>query len=180
MRETGQLIGPAVAGGLMMLSSPQLVLAVNAVSFAASALLVSRLRGRLNAPEFEETEETGPTTVRDVLSSFFRIVTMRSTRVPGSRKPATPMTSFTFTDIARMPRGIAGARPDPPVDESLLTVMGSFSSTAVRRPRLTAISGAANEEAARQSGYARPGERVYLITEAPSPSPSPPAATPAP
>ena len=41
-------------------------------------------------------------------------------------------------------------------------------------------SGAANEEEARLNGYARVGERVYLITEAPSPSPSPPAATPAP
>jgi len=41
-------------------------------------------------------------------------------------------------------------------------------------------SGAANEEEARQNGYARAGERVYLITEAPSPSPTPPATTPAP
>ena len=49
-----------------------------------------------------------------------------------------------------------------------------------RKDVLSTTSGAANEEAARQSGYARPGERVYLITEAPSPSPSPPAATPAP
>jgi cell division protein FtsB len=41
-------------------------------------------------------------------------------------------------------------------------------------------SGAANEEEARLNGYARVGERVYLITEVPSPSPSPPAVTPAP
>ena len=41
-------------------------------------------------------------------------------------------------------------------------------------------SGAANEEEARLNGYARVGERVYLITEAPSPSPAPPDATPAP
>ena len=41
-------------------------------------------------------------------------------------------------------------------------------------------SGAANEEEARQNGYARPGEKVYLVTEAPSPSPVAPAATPAP
>ena len=40
-------------------------------------------------------------------------------------------------------------------------------------------SGAANEEEARKNGYARSGERVYLITEAPSPSPSS-GATPAP
>jgi len=49
-----------------------------------------------------------------------------------------------------------------------------------RKDVLSTTSGAANEEAARQNGYARPGERVYLITEAPSPSPSAPAATPAP
>jgi cell division protein FtsB len=41
-------------------------------------------------------------------------------------------------------------------------------------------SGAANEEEARLNGYARVGERVYLITEVPTPSPSPPAVTPAP
>ncbi|HEY8854665.1 MAG TPA: hypothetical protein VIN12_05265 [Candidatus Dormibacteraeota bacterium] len=51
-----------------------------------------------------------------------------------------------------------------------------------RKDVLSMTSGAANEEEARQNGYARIGERVYLITEAPSPSPSPspPAATPAP
>src|SRR4051794_18255317 len=68
VRETGQLIGPAVAGGVMMLGSPQLVLAVNAVSFAASALLVGRLKGRLNPVERDDTQAAdGPTTVRDVL-----------------------------------------------------------------------------------------------------------------
>jgi cell division protein FtsB len=49
-----------------------------------------------------------------------------------------------------------------------------------RKDVQSTTSGAANEEAARQSGYARPGERVYLISDPPSPSPSPPAATPAP
>jgi cell division protein FtsB len=41
-------------------------------------------------------------------------------------------------------------------------------------------SGAANEEEARLSGYARAGERVYLLIDPPSPSPSPPVGTPAP
>src|SRR5260221_4235696 len=41
-------------------------------------------------------------------------------------------------------------------------------------------SGAANEEEARLNGYARAGERVYLISDPPSPSPSPPAVTAAP
>ncbi|MGH7764555.1 MAG: septum formation initiator family protein [Candidatus Dormibacteraceae bacterium] len=34
-------------------------------------------------------------------------------------------------------------------------------------------SGAANEEEARQNGYTRPNERVYLIAPIPTPSPSP-------
>jgi cell division protein FtsB len=41
-------------------------------------------------------------------------------------------------------------------------------------------SGAANEEQARLSGYARPNEHVYLVTVPPSPTPSAPAATPGP
>src|SRR4051794_39455137 len=68
VRETGQLIGPALAGGVMMIASPHLVLAVNAVTFAASALLIGRLNGRLNPAEREDDEAGGgPTTVRDVL-----------------------------------------------------------------------------------------------------------------
>jgi cell division protein FtsB len=42
-------------------------------------------------------------------------------------------------------------------------------------------SGTADEEEARLSGYARPSERLYLVTAAPSPSPSPspgPSASP--
>jgi cell division protein FtsB len=38
-------------------------------------------------------------------------------------------------------------------------------------------TGTANEEEARLNGYARPQERVYLVTTPPSPSPSPPPAT---
>jgi cell division protein FtsB len=43
-------------------------------------------------------------------------------------------------------------------------------------------SGAANEEEARLRGYARAGERVYLLTAPPSPTPvsTSPAPTPAP
>ena len=41
-------------------------------------------------------------------------------------------------------------------------------------------SGAANEEQARLSGYARPNEHVYLVTVPPSPTPSAPAVTPGP
>jgi cell division protein FtsB len=38
------------------------------------------------------------------------------------------------------------------------------------------MSGAAAEEEARQNGYARPSERLYLVAPPPSPSPSPAAA----
>ena len=50
-------------------------------------------------------------TVRVTLSLCLRIVTIRSTRLPGWMYPATPITSFTFTEIARMPRGMAEGRP---------------------------------------------------------------------
>jgi cell division protein FtsB len=36
-------------------------------------------------------------------------------------------------------------------------------------------SGAGDEEEARLNGYAKPQERLYLVTAAPSPSPTPPA-----
>ena len=41
-------------------------------------------------------------------------------------------------------------------------------------------SGAADEEEARLSGYARAAERLYLVIAAPSPTPATPAASPAP
>jgi cell division protein FtsB len=45
---------------------------------------------------------------------------------------------------------------------------------------VTAItSGTANEEEARLNGYAKPQERLYLVTAAPSPSPKP-STTPSP
>ena len=37
----------------------------------------------------------------------------QSTRVPGTTNPATPITSSTFTDMARIPGGIEGGRPAP-------------------------------------------------------------------
>ena len=41
-------------------------------------------------------------------------------------------------------------------------------------------SGAADEEEARLNGYAKPQERLYLITAVPSPSPSPAPSSPPP
>ena len=51
------------------------------------------------------------------------------------------MTSFTLTDIARMPGGIADDSPAPPLRAaSLLSTTGSFSTTDESRPRFTTSS----------------------------------------
>jgi MFS family permease len=47
VRELGQLAGPACAAAMLLFSGPQAVLVLNAVTFAASALLLSRLRGHV-------------------------------------------------------------------------------------------------------------------------------------
>ena len=50
VREIGQLAGPALAAGVLLVASPSALLAFNAATFAVSALLLTRLRGKLNAP----------------------------------------------------------------------------------------------------------------------------------
>ncbi|HEX6025274.1 MAG TPA: MFS transporter [Solirubrobacter sp.] len=68
VREIGQLIGPAVAGALLLIASPELVLALNALTFALSALLLTRLRGHVSAAgRGDETAVAGPTNVTGVL-----------------------------------------------------------------------------------------------------------------
>jgi cell division protein FtsB len=54
----------------------------------------------------------------------------------------------------------------------------SAENNGYRKDVQSMTSGAANEEEARQNGYARVGEHVYLVTEAPSPTPPSPAASP--
>jgi len=49
-----------------------------------------------------------------------------------------------------------------------------------RKDVQSVTSGAANEEQARLSGYARANERVYLVTAPPSPTPATPVPTPGP
>jgi MFS family permease len=46
VRDAGQLLGPAVAAGLLLVVSPSFVLGLNAATFLASALLLARLRVR--------------------------------------------------------------------------------------------------------------------------------------
>jgi MFS family permease len=68
VREIGQLIGPAVAGALLLVAAPDIVLALNAVTFAVSALFLIRLRGHVQAAQrSEETAVGGPTDVLGVL-----------------------------------------------------------------------------------------------------------------
>src|SRR5262249_37761137 len=81
------------------------------------------------------------TTARDIVSFSARTVTMTSTRVPGTVKPATPMTSLTRTAIARMPGGLVGGSPAPDSGgASLFSVIGSFSTIDAVTPRPTTSS----------------------------------------
>src|SRR6478736_3071119 len=54
VREIGQLAGPAAAAGILLIAEPSALLAFNALTFAISALLLTRLRGRLNPPAATE------------------------------------------------------------------------------------------------------------------------------
>ena len=47
LRDGGQLLGPALAAGLLLIAGPETVLGFNAVTFVLSALLLTRLRGRV-------------------------------------------------------------------------------------------------------------------------------------
>ena len=68
-------------------------------------------------------------------------VTITSTWVPGTTKPATPITSLTLTETARMPSVIDGGRPAPASSgASLVSVSGSLAATESIRPRLRTLS----------------------------------------
>jgi MFS family permease len=49
IRDAGQLLGLMLAAGALAVASPEVVLALNGCTFAASALLLTRLRGRVRA-----------------------------------------------------------------------------------------------------------------------------------
>ena len=57
VREIGQLAGPALAAGVLLVATPSTLLAFNAATFAVSALLLTRLRGKLNPPAADTTDE---------------------------------------------------------------------------------------------------------------------------
>jgi MFS family permease len=66
MRETGQLIGPALAAAVLLFAAPEAIVAFNAVTFAASALMLSRLRGHVR-PVAAAGDETTSIGVRGLL-----------------------------------------------------------------------------------------------------------------
>src|SRR3954452_25542286 len=62
MRESGQLIGPALAAGVLLFAGPEAIIGFNALTCAVSLLVLSRLRGHVRpvaAPEQEHTESGG-------------------------------------------------------------------------------------------------------------------------
>ena len=56
VRDAGQLLGPACAAGILLVTGPVALLGINAATFAFSALLLTRLRGL--ARPVEASEET--------------------------------------------------------------------------------------------------------------------------
>jgi MFS family permease len=71
VREIGQLIGPAVAAGVLLLAEPELVLALDAVTFAVSALLMTRLRGLVAETPAADEDTAVPANVLGVLEDRF-------------------------------------------------------------------------------------------------------------
>ena len=59
-RDAGQLLGPACAAGLMLVSGPELVIGLNGVTFAISAVLLLALRGHVRRPAGVETAGPEP------------------------------------------------------------------------------------------------------------------------
>src|SRR5450432_4504995 len=67
--------------------------------------------------------------------------TRTSTTVHGITKPATPTTSLTATETARIPSGIvAGSPPPASTGANFLSRIGSFSETEVINARLAQSS----------------------------------------
>ena len=66
LRDGGQLLGPALAAGLLLIAGPETVLGFNAVTFVLSALLLTRLRGHVRPVAPASADE--PPRVRLVLA----------------------------------------------------------------------------------------------------------------
>src|SRR4051812_495152 len=58
MRETGQLLGPALAAGVLVFAGPEAIVGFNAVTFGISVLMLSRLRGDVRPVAASDDEDT--------------------------------------------------------------------------------------------------------------------------
>ena len=65
VRDAGMLLGPALAAGLLLVTSPAAVLGLNAATFAVSALALLRLRGHVRAVAPPRPASRPPAGVRD-------------------------------------------------------------------------------------------------------------------
>jgi MFS family permease len=66
MRETGQLLGPALAAGVLLFAGPEAIVGFNAVTFLVSVLMLSRLRGHVR-PVASHDDTDAPIGVRGLL-----------------------------------------------------------------------------------------------------------------
>ena len=121
------MIDPAFCASAMRSASSGVTISVTTVDGMAlpsfACFLVVKGAGRQHLDVAHDR-------ARHAVSSPRCSVTSTSTRVPGTMKPATPMTSLTCTESARMPGGIDGGRPAPAsIGASLVSVSGSFACT---------------------------------------------------
>jgi MFS family permease len=74
-RDAGQLLGPACAAGVLLFTGPEALLAINAITFILSALLLSRLTG-VGRP----AEASGGTLLSDTRAGIRAVMRDRMTR----------------------------------------------------------------------------------------------------
>jgi len=74
-RDAGQLVGPALAAGVLLFTGPEILLAINATTFILSALLLTRLRG-VGRP----AEASGETLLSDTRAGIRAVMRDRMTR----------------------------------------------------------------------------------------------------
>jgi MFS family permease len=74
-RDAGQLLGPALAAGVLLFTGPEALLAINATTFLLSALLLTRLRG-VGRP----AEVSGETLLSDTRAGIRAVMRDRMTR----------------------------------------------------------------------------------------------------
>jgi len=74
-RDAGQLLGPALAAGVLLFTGPEILLAINATTFILSALLLTRLRG-VGRP----AEASGETLLSDTRAGIRAVMRDRMTR----------------------------------------------------------------------------------------------------